>query len=128
MNKIDLIIDALEKSINACKLYDRQDIQDGGTVYLEEELESSIKALAAARELKASEPVAWMLPEYGDVLSASEADGTGIYNVPLYTAPPRKPWVGLTGTEINHIFAANVGYPERMCLVIETKLKEKNGG
>jgi len=128
MNKIDLIIDALEKSINACKLYDRQDIQDGGTVYLEEELESSIKALAAARELKASEPVAWMLPEYGDVLSASEADGTGIYNVPLYTAPPRKPWVGLTGTEINHIFAANVGYPERMCLAIESKLKEKNGG
>jgi len=128
MNKIDLIIDALEKSINACKLYDRQDIQDGGTVYLEEELESSIKALAAARELKASEPVAWMLPEYGDVLSASEADGTGIYNVPLYTAPPRKPWVGLTGTEINHIFAANVGYPERMCLAIEAKLKEKNGG
>jgi hypothetical protein len=35
-------------------------------------------------------------------------------------------WVGLTGTEINHIFAANVGYPERMCLAIETKLKEKN--
>jgi hypothetical protein len=34
-------------------------------------------------------PVAWMLPEYGDVLSASEADGTGIYNVPLYTAPPK---------------------------------------
>jgi hypothetical protein len=37
-----------------------------------------------------------------------------------------KPWVGLTGTEINHIFAANVGYPERMCLAIEAKLKEKN--
>jgi len=39
-----------------------------------------------------------------------------------------KPWVGLTGTEINHIFAANVGYPERMCLAIQAKLKEKNGG
>jgi hypothetical protein len=37
-----------------------------------------------------------------------------------------KPWVGLTGTEINHIFAANVGYPERMCRAIEAKLKEKN--
>jgi hypothetical protein len=35
------------------------------------------------------EPVAWMLPDYGDVLSASEADGTGIYNIPLYTAPPK---------------------------------------
>ena len=35
------------------------------------------------------EPVAWMLPDYGDVLSASEADGTGIYNIPLYTAPQK---------------------------------------
>ena len=35
------------------------------------------------------EPVAWMLPDYSDVLSASEADGTGIYNIPLYTAPQK---------------------------------------
>jgi hypothetical protein len=66
--------------------------------------------------------------------------------VDLKDAPPRKPWqepvgqfvggipevsqqrewVGLTGTEINHIFAANIGYPERMCRAIEAKLKEKN--
>jgi hypothetical protein len=39
-----------------------------------------------------------------------------------------KPWVGLTGTEINHIFAANVGYPERMMQAVEALLKEKNGG
>jgi hypothetical protein len=36
------------------------------------------------RELKALKPVAWMMPEYGDVLPASEADGTGIYNIPLF--------------------------------------------
>ena len=60
MNKIDLIIDALDRVINACKLYTRQDIQDGGTVYLEEELEASIKALAAARELRELKPVAWI--------------------------------------------------------------------
>lgn len=60
MKKIDLIIDALDRVINACKLYNRQDIQDGGTVYLEEELEASIKALAAARELKALKPVGYM--------------------------------------------------------------------
>ena len=40
----------------------------------------------------------------------------------------KKEWVGLTGTEINHIFAANVGYPERMMKEVETLLKEKNGG
>ena len=60
MNKIDLIIDALDRVINACKLYNRQDIQDGGTVYLEQELEASIKALAAARELRELKPVAYM--------------------------------------------------------------------
>ena len=40
----------------------------------------------------------------------------------------QREWVGLTGLELNHIFAANVGYPERMCRAIEAKLKEKNGG
>ena len=40
----------------------------------------------------------------------------------------KRKWVGLTGTEINHIFAANVGYPERMMKDVETLLKDKNGG
>ena len=44
----------------------------------------------------------------------------------LYPKKTKREWVGLTGTEINHIFAANVGYPERMCRAIEAKLKEKN--
>jgi hypothetical protein len=38
----------------------------------------------------------------------------------------QRPWVGLAGTEINHIFAANVGYPERMMKEVETLLKDKN--
>jgi hypothetical protein len=37
-------------------------------------------------------------------------------------------WEGLTGAEINHIFAANVEYPERMMQAVEALLKEKNGG
>jgi hypothetical protein len=37
-----------------------------------------------------------------------------------------KQWVGLTGTEINRICAANVGYPERMMKEVENLLKEKN--
>ena len=40
----------------------------------------------------------------------------------------RREWVGLTGVEVNHIFAANVGYPERMMKEVEAKLKEDNGG
>ena len=134
MDKIDLIIDALEKA------------QDGWQCFDEYE-----KALAAARELKALKPVAWMMPDYGDVLSASEADGTGIYNIPLFTAPPkpeqeeliqfkdgkwsyvRKPWVGLTDEEI--LSAAKEvpitcirqrDYDLHFAPIIEAKLKEKN--
>jgi hypothetical protein len=58
---------------------------------------------------------------YSDIVSDGGLDPRNKFD-----APPRKPWVGLTGTEINHIFAANVGYPERMCLAIEAKLKELN--
>ena len=36
------------------------------------------------RELKALKPVAWMLPEYGDVISARNTDDEGIYNIPLF--------------------------------------------
>jgi len=75
------------------------------------------------------EPVAWMMPEYGDVLPASQADGTGIYNIPLYTSPPRKEWVGLTDEEKEWIYIAPEfdGLSEiQMYCVIEAKLKDKN--
>jgi hypothetical protein len=70
MNRLDLIIDALENAVHNVAGDDTE--------------EKCIEALAAARELRELKPVAWMLPEYGDVLSASETDGTGIYNIPLY--------------------------------------------
>ena len=72
------------------------------------------------------EPVAWMLPEYGDVLPASQADGTGIYNIPLYTAPPRKEWVGLTEDEVSLIYAEPQTHVGQYARAIEAKLKEKN--
>jgi len=65
-SKIDLIIDALSVAQNSVWSALNQE------------------ALAAARELKALKPVAWMMPEYGDVISASETDGEGIYTIPLY--------------------------------------------
>lgn len=70
------------------------------------------------------EPVAWMLPDYGDVLSASEADGTGIYNIPLYTAPPKRKWIGLTEEEIKKIMQRWRG--EFDIRDIERLLKDKN--
>lgn len=50
-----------------------------------------------------------------------------VHDVLACTAlPMKRPWVGLTGLELNHIFAANVGYPERMCRAIEAALRSKN--
>ena len=103
-----------------CKdLHDRQAMLGAEIAALEEELE----------ELKEDQieqkPVAWMLPDYGDVLSASEDDGTGIYNIPLYTAPPRKEWVGLTDDEIKSILDCGRGGLVDIKKVEQT-LKDKN--
>ena len=59
------------------------------------------------------------------------AEATGAADFPVLFANAileyaKRPWVGLTGAEVNHIFAANVGYPERMMKEVEAKLKEKN--
>ena len=69
----------------------------------------TIEGLETALAQTEQQPVAWMMPDYGDVLSASEADGTGIYNIPLYTSPPRKEWVGLTDEEIKGILDCGRG-------------------
>jgi hypothetical protein len=83
------------------------------------------------------EPVAWMLDFIDDgfevkdhVVTKPEYIGAG-YNVrPLYTAPPRKEWVGLTDDEFKFIaskYSLNTGvglgyFHEE----IEAKLKELN--
>ena len=57
------------------------------------------KAIKEALAQPDQEPVAWM-DEYGDVLSASVVSGKGLRNIPLYTAPPQRTWVGLTQTQV----------------------------
>lgn len=43
--------------------------------------------------------------------------------IPLYTAPPQRPWVGLTDDEIEHVRNDQPWWAIRD---IEAKLKEKN--
>lgn len=75
MEKLDLIIAALQ----------RVELLFEAHGQYPHTLREVNEALAAAREIKALKPVAWMLPKYGDVLSAAEIQGVaGIYNVPLY--------------------------------------------
>ena len=80
------------------------------------------------------EPVAWTVRDYVDgfryVSSTENPSGTiaGL-SEPLYTAPPRKEWVGLTDEEI----AQTVGSPlDEVYLAdfrrVIAKLKESNNG
>ena len=66
MNRLDLIIDALEKAKDGWQCFDEYE-----------------KALAAARELKALKPVAWWNPEYESDFKIALNEFQG-WNVPLY--------------------------------------------
>ena len=46
---------------------------------------------------------------------------------PLYAAPPKKEWVGLTAYEIQEIHSGNQHWGDFAC-AIEAKLREKNHG
>jgi hypothetical protein len=90
-----------------------------------EEFKPIVEAIEAELAKPEQEPVAWMLPEYGDVLSAAEVGGKpGIYNIPLYTAPPKREWVGLTELEVKHYNNRLSG--SNVAQEIESKLRERN--
>ncbi len=78
--------------------------------------------------LAQQEPVAWMYVnedgeceqiEYGPVLDDPEV-------TPLYTAPPKKQWVGLTDEDMEALFLNEDGV--RFARYIEAKLRNKNHG
>jgi hypothetical protein len=75
------------------------------------------------------EPVAWMDKD-GDVLSASVIDGNGLRNIPLYTTPPQRTWVGLTEEDLKLLSAewriVYGAWMDDFARDIEAKLKDKN--
>jgi hypothetical protein len=82
---------------------------------------------------KVQEPVAWRWGikklnggyEWRYALHKTQDD-----SVPLYAAPPKREWVGLTLDEIEELFQSAAGADEetdiRFARLIEAKLKEKN--
>ena len=79
------MIDVMKRARNLLLAY-----QNMGDFRIANDCLSTVHALTKAIEqAEKQEPVAWMMPEYGDVLSASVVDGTGIYSIPLYTAPQK---------------------------------------
>ena len=73
--------------------------------------------LAQPEQEPEQEPVAWM----GS--AGLGYDKNKYLSIPLYTAPQRKTWVGLTDEEINSLYPTNWFEFARL---IEAKLKEKN--
>ena len=69
------------------------------------------------------EPVAWMCSAFdGEPCEQTYHDDCE-NPIPLYTAPPKRPWVGLTDEERQEI-ALEV--PINAVLITEAKLKEQN--
>jgi len=71
---------------------------------------------------KAAEPVAWMWKDGSLTSDPDEADGTWIK---LYTAPPKREWVGLTEEDAKELYEYSAT-EWQFAQAIEAKLKEKN--
>jgi hypothetical protein len=90
-------------------------------------------AALAHAAIAQQEPVAWMytsqwksnerfITTYQSELTTYKADKVW----PLYTAPPKREWVGLTDEEVDELVNRFARYG--LAREIESKLKEKNGG
>ena len=84
--------------------------------------------------LAQQEPVAW-ISEGGDVSRSKRyMDEMGFKCNPLYTAPPKREWQGLTDDEVSEIINREIGFnscwgpEEAFARAIEQALKEKNHG
>ena len=83
------------------------------------------------------EPVAWMVRDQVDGCRYPSAlknpagsingESQPLYTAPLYTAPPRKEWVGLHWDDMPEEYAGHIDFMEGAKWAL-AKLKEKNGG
>lgn len=123
----------LQQALDALKKHDDKWLECGERVWFEEEIKAIEERLAQPE----SEPVAWLDP-YGGLISAKAmqfAAGIDIarHTIPLYSAPPKKEWVGLTDKEMFDCLVQTDYAAVRLPLgfklfaeFIEAKLKEKN--
>ena len=88
------------------------------------------EALRQALAQPKQEPVLWMMPDGKNVDKWGLQFYGGVIGKPLYTAPPKREWVGLTDEEFMAI-AKKYSLSTRVGLEyfkdeLEAKLKEKN--
>ena len=105
------------------------------------DLEAALAEPAIKESLTVAEqePVAWITKGgKGDLWWSRSVDEDGNNNlddVPLYTAPPRREWVGLTGPEVDEAYGSvsdkewaigGLADARVFFCAIEAKLREKN--
>ena len=96
-------------------------------------LEAGIDELRQALETE-QEPVLWLKTWFDGSVSALKTKSYAFADrelEPLYTAPPKKEWVGLTDEEhysIKHNYHNMTWTLEMFARAIEQALKEKNHG
>jgi hypothetical protein len=119
-------------SIEAMKLM-IEHIEGNYTVSAEEAIAAGRQAIA---ETEKQEPVAYIHPCDLEVLEKYSSQCQSILyrnkvknRIPLYTAPPKSEWIGLTDEEQGEFLEMYMGINPNLRLLmkdIEAKLKEKN--
>ena len=90
---------------------------------IDERFEQAIQALRQALAQPEQEPVAWV---YNGILHEFDPSEFATSEVkPLYTAPPKREWVGITYDEVYEFVCTTDSYIN-LARAIEAKLKEKN--
>ena len=99
---------------------------EGRAMRDDETLEQFVLGYVKKLERPEQEPVAWVYK--GNFHPFDPSDwAKGETATPLYTAPPKREWVGLTESEIVELAGGGITRDERMIArAIEAKLKEKN--
>ena len=109
---------------------------------MQKQMQSSVDKAVNRMAQPEQEPVAWMYVCDGadglPVLVHTQKDwarASWWHEIPLYTAPPQRTWVGLTEEELCEIVGLstndsdwNVFKVQEWLRKVEAKLKEKNNG
>ena len=102
-------------------------------VYCDQKLEGVITALRRLHEALETEqePVAWLKTWSDGSLTVLKTKSHAFADhelEPVYAAPPKREWVGLTDEEVNELVARFKRYSYVLLREVEAKLKEKNHG
>ena len=94
------------------------------TTNYEDGWEEGFKAGSLSKQTQKQEPYGWVHAKVFGTFYKEKP--RRIHTTPVYTAPPKREWVRLTGKELAQLTIDNAGYPTRLTAAIEAKLKEKN--